>query len=117
MCPLLKKVPTNIILHIGSNDSPHKSADQIYSEILNLKRYIEDVLPSVNVYLSGPVIRADNILANHTLRKLEALLKSHGNVVKNDNIDGTCLGRKGLHLNGKGSGRLATNFISLMRYL
>ena len=112
IAPLLKKIPTNIILHIGSNDSPYKPADDIYNEIMNLKRYIENVLPSVIVYLSCPVIRADDIKANHTLRRLEELLKSHSHIIR-----GTCLGRKGLHLNGKGSGRLAMNFISLMRHL
>ena len=91
---------------------------QIYGEILNLKEYVEDVLPNVNVYISCPLIRADNITANHTLRKLDMLLKTHNkNIIENDDIDGTCLGRKGLHLNAKGSGRLASNFISLMRHL
>ena len=64
IAPLLKKIPTNVILHIGSNDSVDKSANQIYSEIVNLKSYIKKVLPKVNVILSCPVIRADNISAN-----------------------------------------------------
>ena len=115
MAPLLKKIPSSIILHIGSNDSTSKSAYEIYDEILKLKKYIEDVLPDVTVYLSCPVIRADNITANHTLRKLETLLKTHENVVIHENIDGTCLGFKGLHLNAKGTGRLAQNFIKVMK--
>ena len=34
--PLLKKNPTNIILHISSNDAPQKSAEQIITEMMNL---------------------------------------------------------------------------------
>ena len=118
IAPLLKKKPTNIILHVGSNDSPHKSADDIFKEISNLKCYIEEVLPGVNVIISCPSIRCDNMKANHTLRSLEEKLKaSTFKIVSNANIDGTCLGKKGLHLNNKGAGRLAINYISLMRCL
>ena len=118
IAPLLKKKPTNIILHLGSNDSPHKSADDIYHEISNLKQYLEDALPGVNVIISCPSIRCDNINANHTLRKLEEKFKSSSfKIISNDNIDRTCLGRKGLHLNCKGTGRLAMNYISFLRRL
>ena len=39
------------------------------------------------------------------------------NIIRNDNIDGSCLSKGGLHLNDKGSGRLAMNFLSLIRRL
>ena len=118
IAPLLKKKPSNIILMVGSNDSIFKSSEQIFMEIVNLKRYIEEVLQGVNVIISCPVVRADNLKANHTLRSLEEKLKlSSIKIVNNDNIDGTCLGGKGLHLNRKGAGRLAINYISLMRRL
>ena len=90
---------------------------QIFTEIANLKRYIEDVIPGVNVILSRPVIRADNIKANHTLRRLEESIRSTFTFVCNNNVDVSCLGKKGLHLNPKGAGRLAMNYISLMRCL
>ena len=115
--PHIKKKPTNIILHISSNDSTQKSADKIIEEIKNLKLYIESVLPKVRLYLSCPIVRTDNNRANLTLREVDLYMKSQNYSVKNDNIDNTCLGRKGLHLNLKGSGRLAINFISLMRRL
>ena len=37
--------------------------------------------------------------------------------VMNDNLDGTCLGKRGLHLNQKGSGLLARNYIKLIQSL
>ena len=117
LTPLLKKKPTNIILHIGSNDAIHKSDVEIIDEINNLKRHIENTLPEIKVFLSCPVIRTDNTRANLTLRKVDKYFKSLPYIVKNDNVDSTCLGKMGLHLNRKGSDRLAINYISLMRRL
>lgn len=117
LLPLLKKKPAYIILHIGSNDSINKTADQIADEMKNLKRFIEATLPSVKIFVSCPVVRTDNMRANLTLRHLDKMFKSMYNFINNDNIDNTCLGKKGLHLNPKGSGRLAMNYISLMRHL
>lgn len=75
------------------------------------------MLPNVKVYLSCPVLRTDNIKANTTLRRLNEALRYLPNVIINDNVDDKCIGKKGLHLNARGSGRLATNYISLMRNL
>ena len=116
--PLLKKKPSNIILHIGTNDSLEKTADEIANELTNLKAFIKNELPTTNVFFSCPVMRLDNSKANLVLRKLSVWLKlSTNNVIVNDNIDGTCIGKRGLHLNAKGSGRLAMNFIALMQRL
>ena len=115
--PLLKKKPTNIILHISSNDSMEKSADEIITELKNLRSYIEEILPEARVYISCPIIRTDSKQANLTLRKVDLFIKTSKYFVNNDNVDVTCIGKKGLHLNRKGSGRLAINYISLMRKL
>ena len=115
--PLLRKSPSNIILHIGSNDAPFKSSEDIISEMINLEGFIKRVLPMAKIYIYCPVIRTDNVKANNVLQQVNKTLKSFSNVVNNDNVDSTCVGRKGLHLNAKGSGRLAMNYISLMRCL
>ena len=39
--PLLKKKPSNIILHFGSNDPPYKNEDEIYKELKKHKRFYE----------------------------------------------------------------------------
>ena len=44
-------------------------------------------------------------------------LKDMENVIQNYNVDASCIGRAGLHHNGKGSGRLATNYTSVIRRL
>ena len=116
--PLLKKKPTNIILQIGSNDSPYKSYNEIANDMSALKTYITGILPETKVFLSCPVIRTDNRKANNTLRDLDVYLRNNiSDVVINENIDVSCLGKRGLHLNPKGSGRLAMNYISLMKRL
>ena len=116
--PLLKKKPTNIIIHIGSNDGPDKSVEEIANELIHLKAFIEKVLPAVDIFWSCPVLRLDNRKANAVLRELNQWLNFFSNnFIDNYNIDGTCIGKKGLHLNSKGSGRLAMNFISLMKRL
>lgn len=118
LIPLLNKKPTYIILQIGSNDSPYKSFIEIANEISDLKTFIADILPDTKVFISCPVIRLDDRNANSTLRKLNKYLKDNfSDIVINDNIDGSCIGKRGLHLNAKGSGRLAINYISLMRRL
>ena len=118
LTPLLKKKPTNIILHIGSNDAPYKSSANILMEIMDLKKNILSLLPMVNIHFSLPTLRVDNAKANEVLRELEGKLKSVcKDTISNSNVDRGCLGKKGLHLNPKGSGRLAINFISLMRRL
>ena len=50
--PLLRQKPTNIFLHIGTNDAPNKNPDFILKEILRLKLHIETELPSAKVFLS-----------------------------------------------------------------
>ena len=68
--------------------------------------------------MSTPTLRFDNGLANSVLREVTAKLREMFKVVVvNENIDRDCLGHKGLHLNERGSGRLARNFISLMQSL
>ena len=116
--PLLRKKPKYIIMHIGSNDAPHTTSNVILEDMLNLKKYIESILPDSTVYLSCPVIRQDNTKAGFTLHHLDQKLKLlNDNIIRNDNIDSSCLGKGGLHLNDKGSGRLAMNFLSLIRRL
>ena len=84
---------------------------------MNLKTHIEKILPTTKVFISCPVIRRDNARANSVLLELKKKIHSLNNIIKNDNVDQTCLGKKGLHLNEKGAGRLAINYISLMKRL
>ena len=115
--PLLKKRPDNIILHVGSNDSTFKGWEDITAELLNLRKFILAFLPNVKLFFSSPIIRTDNQAANSTLIVISKFFsKWFDNVITHDRKDSSCLS-DGLHLNPKGSGRLATSYITLMKRL
>ena len=113
--PLLQRMPQYIILHIGCNDAPNKNSNVIFNGIMQLKTYILSQLPKAQVIISCPVLRTDNAKAQLTLKRLRDNVMKGENIIIHDNIDNSCLGKAGLHLNAKGTGRLAMNFISLMR--
>lgn len=116
--PLLKKNPTNVVIHCGTNDAARKTAGEIINELKNLQVYIEEKVPGVDVFFSTPIIRLDDVSLNKKLRDVSSYLEQNFKLVMSSfNIDRTCLGKKGLHLNPKGSGRLATNLITLMKRL
>ncbi len=122
VAPLLRKRPANIILHVGSNDAIDKDSKDIFCEILRLKDHIESQLPNTKVILSCPTLRLDNGKANRTLRDLDKKLNnlakvSSYEIVPNGNVIGSMIGKKGLHLNQKGSDRLAKNFIARLQCL
>ena len=74
--PYLKKKPGNIIIHIGTNDSPYKSEDLIYKEFLNVKQIIHKHHPDCkNIVVSSPIIRTDKQEANNILKKYNSILK------------------------------------------
>ena len=76
------------------------------------------VLPNTKVILSTPTLRVDNVRAGFVLRQVaDKLLNLNIELVDNDNVDAACVGRAGLHLNMKGAGKLATNFIAKMKRL
>ena len=114
--PLLEKKPTYVIIMAGTNDSTMKSSELILVELLQLKTFIEKQLPGCTVIISCPTDRNDDPKAKltnlHIRRKLNNLKLP---IIVNDNITEVHIGKRGLHLNGRGSGRLAANFLSYMR--
>ena len=118
MIPLLQKEPEYILLHVGTADAPFKSSEQILTELLQLKTHIETMLPGVIVIISQPIMRTDNMKANLTIQQLARKLDNLKiRILDNSNIGDVHLGRKGLHLNGRGTGRLALNIMSLIKQL
>jgi hypothetical protein len=114
--PLIRKKTAYIILHVGTNDAPHKSADAILDELLRLKSYILKHLPNCKIALSQPTIRNDNSRAKDTIRNLiNKLDLLNIQTIDNRNIELEQLGRRGLHLNKWGTSKLAMNYISFLR--
>ena len=118
LTPLLKKEPSNIILHVGSNNSTSEDPQTIFDKLLLLKMHIQVILPNTVIWLSTPTLRMDNPKAGFVLRQVaDKMLALDINLVNNDKIDASCVGRAGLHLNMRGAGKLATNFISELKRL
>ena len=66
---LLKKKPSNIIVHVGTNDSVNKTSATILDDLLKLKLCIEQKV-LVCVILSCPINRTDNGKAKLTVFQL-----------------------------------------------
>ena len=114
--PLLNKNPEQVIIHVGTNDAPFKTSEDIVKDLQMLRAYTENNLPARSkVIISTPIMRSDNKLANSRIREVNSAFKTLPNTILNDKFDGQCLGRKGLHLNRRGSGKLAANFIEQMQ--
>ena len=116
LIPLLRKKPSYIILMVGTNDAMMKSSEELLAELLALKNWILEVLPGVIITMSCPTIRNDNQKARLTILNLRKKLNDLKlSTIINDNIVENHLGRKRLHLNNRGSARLAMNYLAHIR--
>ena len=78
-----------------------------------LKCNILKQLPNCRVIVSKPTVWRDHEKANLTLRNVNKHLETLNlECIDNGNISAQHLGRKGLHLNSKGKGSLALNFLN-----
>ena len=93
------------MLHIGCNETPDKTSNVILNDILKVRTGIETVLPTTERYLSCLVLRLDQTKAGFALYQLIRKMKTLEDVIVND-IDVSCLGKAGLHLNPRASDRL-----------
>ena len=116
--PLLKKEPEYVILHVGTNDCGYTPGNEVFRNLLGLKLHIENKVPGIRVILSQPIARFDNDLACIRVREvIKKLESSNIPLLVHDNIERKHIGKKGLHLNGHGTGRCAMNIISLIKRL
>ena len=117
MQPLSKK-PNTVIIHVGTNDANIKgaTADKIIDKLLELKKEIENKLPEAAVVISTPLKRNDKVGVGQIIETLNKKIRGLGlSIVDDTNIDSQDLGHKGLHLNARGVGKFATNFINKLR--
>ena len=81
-------------------------------KLLDLKKFIEHTLLESNVVISNLITRIDNGKASLTVVKTnEHLLGLQMDIIGNGNITSNELNKGGLHLNPRGLGKPATNFI------
>ena len=116
LMPIIAEQPDYLILHVGTNDATTNTSRKIIDDLLMLKSNILKQLPNCRVIVSKPTIRIDHGKANLTLRNVNKHLETLNlECIENGNISAQHLGRKGLHLNSKGKGRLAINFLNHIR--
>ena len=113
---MIERKPDGIILMIGTNDAVDKGSHEILNELLDLRNWILTKLPETKVIISCPTIRRDNQKARLTILRLRSNLQQLDiNLISNENVLEEHLAYKGLHLNNRGSSRLAWNYLSYIR--
>ena len=116
--PILNKKPSTIILHVGTNNAVQSTSREIINDLLNLKHHLSTQLKGCRIIISEPTYRSDNGKACLTIHKvIEHLSQLKIDTMCNKNINSDHIGRKGLHLNTKGTVRLAMNLISTIHRL
>ena len=117
---LLRKKPTYVILHVSTNDAHDeaKNPEDIFDELLDLKRYVESLVPGVKVMLSCPIVRKDDGIANAKVIHIRSMLRASGmEIITNENIGFGLLTTRGLHLSNQGNRCFTANLgNSLQRF-
>lgn len=115
--PSINKSPDAIILHCGINDlmntssTPKQIGDQLYDTVKSIK----EQLPTCKVYISNVVKQAKYTNINGNIEQLNEILcnickTNNINYIDNNNITLEHLNGSKLHLNDKGTAKLASNF-------
>ena len=118
MQPLLRKQPSTILIHVGTNDAGIKgaTADKIIDNLLELKKELETKLPEATVVISTTLKQSDKVSADQMIETVNKKVRCLGlNIVGNTNIDSQDLGRKGFHLISRGLGKFPSNLINKLR--
>ena len=113
---IIQKKPSNIILHVGTNDAKNLPSRTVLDNLLKLKALVRDSLPTCRVFISTPTLRTDDGKAQITVRQLtKHLLQLKIDTINNNNINVSHLGGKGLHLNQSDSNLLSKNFVNAIQ--
>ena len=115
----MSKKPNEVILHVGTNDVGQKTPEEITHELVQLKDHVTNRF-GITPIISLPTIRTDSYNSKRDIQEIcQRLRRLETPIITHDNISDDCLGKEGrfpgLHLNKKGTGRLAMNFLSHAR--
>ena len=111
--------PTKVVLHVGTNDLRDKTAQEVGDEMVDLAQHIEDKYTDTNVSFSELTVRQDSEDLATKVSQVNKIMarycsQSDRTVIKNNNIDATCLNLSKLHLNAKGVAILASNLTNFV---
>ena len=87
-------------------------------KLLWLKDYIMSKVPNCKLYFSSPIVRKDDVDAARVVQEMNSkMFLLDTELIDNSNIGKAEIGRKGLHMNGRGTKFLAVNFINILKVL
>ena len=112
MKPLVKKKSSRIIVNCGTNDL---ASNQVQNIAMNIKN-----LENIDRTVSGLTLIRDDGLASKAAQlntKLRSLLGKGIDFIEHNNVEKGHLNGSRLHLNKRGNGRLAFNFIQYIKNL
>ena len=114
LVPLMRKKPSALILHVGTDNTVSDSSKVILKK-MNLLSSIKINISDCRIMFQ-PVWRTDSGKTTLTLNNLNKLLAELDvDKIDNSNIDASCFGKRGLHLNSIRTGKLALNFIKFLK--
>ena len=114
--PLLRKKPSRVVAHVGTNDASFSTAKEIADDLNKLQNHIHAYLPDL-VIISSPINRLDDHKKAITIRNVNGILKNMSEIslIDNNNITAKHLGKRKLHLDISGSTMLARNILDKLR--
>ena len=119
--PTLNKQPSQLIVHVGTNDLSSKSPTEIVKSISVLGDAIKTENPKIDLTFSEVITRndgkalADKVnLVNEHLNKL--CTQRNWGLISHKNIKNIHLNGSGIHLNRQGSAILARNIKTQLLY-
>ena len=114
--PAMRKNPTDIIIHAGSNNLSKEG--NIMKDVKNLHKFVKENGPDIKLTFSNIMVRRD-IKVDQRREEFNKNLKNYCDqnnlgYIDNTNIGEEHLGRGKLHMSKRGTSILANNFINYM---
>ena len=114
--PLINRKPDHLLIHIGANNLSTDLPQEIAENIAALAKLVTEGI-DCSVF---EILRRDDYLSlvgQEVNRILRNILPDNVKLVSHDSISNQHLNRSGIHLNLRGIGALAYNFIQFIKKL
>ena len=114
--PSLRRTPTEVFLHVGTNNVKSSEPREIAEGIVNLGLKIQNHSPDCKITISSLIVRSDENLdckINEVNRIVNRFAKQYAwRTISHSNIKREHLNASGLHLNVQGTKLIVKNFVS-----
>ena len=108
--PTLKRKPEFLVLHIDTNGNAKSAPNEIFDNVLTLKRFVASQREMCKVFVSTLTMRADSSKNENAVQRVNEIFEELKiPLVKYFNLFRKHLGIRGLHLNEHETSRFAMN--------